>query len=161
MGTFREMRRIRQQLTSEQCIDILDRNTAGTLAVLGDEGYPYAVPLSYVYADGSIYFHSAKSGHKIDAVRTCGKASFSVIDKDEIIPEKFTTAFRSVIAFGHIRILEDDAEIRRAIEKLADKYSPNAAGKQEEIQSGWNRMYLLELKIDHMTGKQGIELCQK
>lgn len=159
--SFREMRRSRQQLSREECIDILHRNTAGTLAVLGDDGYPYAVPLSYVYADGKLYFHSAKSGHKIDAVRACDKVSFSVMDQDEIVPEKFTTYFRSVTAFGRIRILEQDAEILQAIEKLADKYALNAAGKQDEIQSGWNHMYLLELKIEHLTGKQAIELCKK
>ena len=85
---FRPMRRVRQQLTTEDCEEILRSATSGTLAVLGDGGYPYAVPLSFVYADGIIYFHSAKSGHKIDAIKNHDKASFCVIAKDEIHGEE-------------------------------------------------------------------------
>ena len=103
---FREMRRNKQQLSNEECGEILRKSTAGVLAVSGDDGYPYAVPLSYVYCDNKIYFHSAKSGHKIDGIKNNSKVSFCVIAKDEIIPEKFTTYFRSVIVFGKARILE-------------------------------------------------------
>ena len=84
MSDFREMRRKRQQLSEEESIGILQKATAGTLALLGDNGYPYAVPISYVYADGKLYFHSALSGHKVDAIRNCDKASFCVIDKDDV-----------------------------------------------------------------------------
>ena len=79
---FRSMRRKRQQLSEKENISILQKATAGTLALLGDNGYPYAVPISYVYADGKLYFHSALSGHKIDAIRNCDKASFCVIAQD-------------------------------------------------------------------------------
>ena len=108
---FREMRRNKQQLSCEECEEILRKSTAGVLAVSGDDGYPYAVPLSYVYCDNKIYFHSAKSGHKIDGIKNNSKVSFCVIAKDEIIPEKFTTYFRSVIVFGKARILESMDEI--------------------------------------------------
>ena len=74
------------------------------LALLGDNDYPYAVPISYVYDDGKVYFHSAKSGHKIDAIQRTAKASFCVIDEDLVVPEEYTTYFRSVIAFGRIRL---------------------------------------------------------
>ena len=100
---FREMRRKKQQLAPERVEEILSRRTAGTLAVLGDEGYPYAVPLSYVYHNGRIYFHCAKAGHKLDAIRGCDKVSFCVIDQDEIVSAEFTTYFRSVIVFGRAR----------------------------------------------------------
>ena len=96
---FREMRRKRQQLAEEE-IAILEKATTGTLALLGDNDYPYAVPISYVYHDGKLYFHSALTGHKVDAIRKCDKASFCVIEKDDVQPEKYTTFFRSVIAFG-------------------------------------------------------------
>ena len=108
MSDFREMRRKRQQLSEEESIGILQKATAGTLALLGDNGYPYAVPISYVYANGKLYFHSSLSGHKVDAIRNCDKASFCVIDKDDVQPEKYTTFFRSVIAFGRIHIIEDE-----------------------------------------------------
>ena len=73
---FREMRRKKQILTPEKSIEILKKGTSGVLALSGDDGYPYAVPLSYVYENSMLYFHGAKEGHKIDAIRTCDKASF-------------------------------------------------------------------------------------
>ena len=110
MSEFRAMRRKRQLLSDDESIGILQKATAGTLALLGDNGYPYAVPISYVYHEGKLYFHSALAGHKVDAIKKCDKASFCVIDKDDVQPEKYTTFFRSVIAFGRIHIIEDDKE---------------------------------------------------
>lgn len=118
---FREMRRKRQLLSKEDTQKILYQGTSGVLAVSGDDGYPYAVPLSYVYDGEKIYFHSAKSGHKLDAIVKNPKASFCVIDQDNIVPDEYTTYFRSVIVFGTIHILHDEAEKREAIEKLAGK----------------------------------------
>ena len=109
---FREMRRRKQELSRQEVLDVLYNGTSGVLALLGDNDYPYAVPISYVYDDGKIYFHSAKSGHKIDAIQKTEKASFCVIDKDLVVPEEYTTYFRSVIAFGKIRVIEDDREKR-------------------------------------------------
>ena len=121
---FREMRRKKQQLTQEETMVILREGTSGVLSLTGDEGYPYGVPLSYVYDGDKLYFHCAKEGHKIDAIRKNPKASFCVIAQDEIVPEKYTTCYRSVIAFGSVRILENEGEKRRAIEELALKYAP-------------------------------------
>ena len=92
---FREMRRRRQQLSDEESIAILRNGTSGTLGLLGDNGYPYTVPLSYVYADGCIYFHSALAGHKVDAIRACDKASFCVVAQDAVQPQEYTTSRRS------------------------------------------------------------------
>ena len=92
---FREMRRIKQALSKEESIQILEKGTSGVLALSGDDGYPYAVPISYVYADSRLYFHSAKCGHKIDAILKCPKASFCVIEQDVVVPEKYTTFFRN------------------------------------------------------------------
>ena len=156
---FREMRRKRQQLPNVECIEILEKSTSGVLAVSGDDGYPYAVPLSYVYTDGKIYFHCAKTGHKLDAIKSNPKASFCIIAADEIVPEKFTTCFKSVIAFGTARIMESD-EIRHAIELLADKYSPNVEGRDEEIDGSYNSLAMIEFTIEHMTGKEAIELTR-
>jgi len=156
---FREMRRGRQQLSEAETREILERCTAGTLAVLGDGGYPYAVPLSYVYLDGRIYFHCARAGHKLDAVRACDKASFCVIDRDEILPEKFTTKYRSAIAFGRIREVTDPAEIEGIMRRLAGKYSPNEGEEafQNEMRTS-GALCVLALEIEHLTGKQGKEL---
>ncbi len=155
---FRDMRRKKQQLSKEESEEILRRGTSGVLALAGDEGFPYAVPLSYVYERGKIYFHSAVSGHKIDAVRKSEKASFCVIGQDHVLPEKFTTRYKSVIAFGTVRILEDGQEIRKAVERLSDKYSPGEReARDREIEKDWERLCMIEFSITHLTGKQGIE----
>lgn len=157
---FREMRRNRQLLEEKENMEILIKGTAGVLALSGDEGYPYAVPLSYVYSDSKLYFHSAVNGHKIDAINRSDKASFCVIDQDCIVPEEYTTYYKSVIAFGRIRILEDESEKRAAIELLARKYHPADTQKHrtDTISEAWSRMCLLELDIEHMTGKAAREL---
>lgn len=159
---FRSMRRKRQQLSEEKSIGILQKSTAGTLALLGDNGYPYAVPISYVYADGKLYFHSALSGHKIDAIRNCDKASFCVIDQDEVHPEKYTTYFRSVIAFGRIHIIEDEQEKLATARLLGDRYNPNQEeALQKELEKGLARMVMMRFDIEHLTGKEAIELVNQ
>ncbi len=135
--------------------------TSGTLALLGDNGYPYAVPMSYVYADGKIYFHSAKTGHKVDAIRQHDKVSFCVIAADDVHPSEFTTYFRSVIVFGTARILEDDKEKVEVLRKLGERYSPgDEAHLSDEIRRGLEHLLIIEINIDHMTGKEAIELVR-
>lgn len=161
MTEFRPMRRKRQQLSNEESISILRQCTSGTLALSGDEGYPYALPISYVFEDGKLYFHSALNGHKVDAIRKCDKASFCVIAADDVKPEKFTTYFRSVICFGRIHIIEDEKEKMTMIRKLSEKYNPgDETGFQHEIDKDFNRMIMIELDIEHMTGKEAIELAR-
>lgn len=158
---FPTMRRHRQQLSQAQCEAIWAEGTSGVLAVQGEDGYPYAVPLSYVYHDGKFYFHSAPAGHKLDAVRRCPKVSFCVIALDEIHPETFTTHFRSAVAFGQVRVLEDREEKLAAIRLLADKYSPGQAGREAEISQSFDHLCMLELTVEHMTGKEAIELTRE
>lgn len=155
---FREMRRANQNLTKVECEEILNKNTSGVLALLGNEGYPYGVPLSYVYFEGKIFFHCAKTGHKIDAIANCSKASFCVIDKDQIVPEKYTTNFRSAIAFGKVKVLSDNGEIIQALKLLVEKYSPQQAESEKEIAQGLPRVIIIELEIEHLSGKQAKEV---
>lgn len=159
--TFRPMRRSRQLLPDAEAIEMLQRGTHGTLAVLGDDGYPYAVPLSYVYADGKLYFHGARSGHKLDAIAACDKVSFCVVDRDEIVPEEYTTYFRSVICFGRARLVTDSDAVRRAVDLLAARYRP---GCDEERAAAIDREFatlgVIEMSIEHMTGKEAIELVR-
>ena len=156
---FRKMRRFKQLLSNEQAIEILEKNTCGTIALLGDDDYPYSVPISYVYSNGKIYFHSAKSGHKIDAIKKHNKASFCVIDKDQIVPEKYTTYFRSVIVFGKMNLIEEENEKRRIVTMLAMKYSAEyEKGIETEINSSIRAMAIIEMDIEHMTAKEAIEL---
>lgn len=160
---FRDMRRKKQSLSMEESVEILKKGTSGVLAVLGEEAYPYAVPMSYLYEDGKIYFHSAKSGHKIDAIKQNEKVSFCVIDQDYIIPEKYTSYFRSVIVFGKIHVMENEQEKYRAIERLAMKYAPNdnVENRTKEIEREWKLLCMLELTVEHMTGKEAIELVKR
>lgn len=159
---FREMRRSRQQLSSSECEAILQNATSGTLALLGDDDYPYAVPLSYVLDGGNLYFHSAKVGHKIDAINRHGKASFCVIATDDIHPSEFTTYFRSVIVFGKIEVVDAEDERLYAASLLGSRYNPgDDVGLQKELEKGLLRMLVLRLDIEHMSGKEAIELVRK
>ena len=160
---FPPMRRFRQALSQEACAQVLRRGTSGVLALSGNDGYPYALPISYVYQDGALYFHCAKAGHKLEAIRRCPKASFCVIDQDQVVPQEYTSYFRSVIAFGSIRILEEDREKQAAIQKLAVKYRPDdsAQNREEAIRREWGPLCMLEMTIEHLTGKEAIELVRQ
>ena len=121
-----------------------------------------AVPVSYVYSEGKLYFHSALAGHKVDAIRQCDKASFCVIAQDDVQPKRYTTYFRSVIAFGRIHIIEDEEEKLAAAQLLGNHYNPNDdEALQKELESGLSRMLMIRLDIEHLTGKMAIELMKK
>lgn len=155
---FRKMRRIKQQLLDEECVKILNRNTSGVLSVNGDDGYPYGVPLSYAYQSGKIYFHSALDGHKVDALKNNSKVSFCVIDRDEVRPAEFTSYYRSVIAFGKATIISVNDEKMDGLNLLSDKYSHGEGDKDKEIANGINRLVIIEVEIEHLTGKCAKEL---
>ena len=158
---FREMRRGKQLLSKEGTIAVMDRCTNGVLACFGDDDYPYAVPLSYVYFNDKIYFHSAIAGHKIDSVTKNPKVSFSVIDDDTIVSEEYTTYFRSVIAFGKARIVEGDERLK-AFKALVEKYSGNQPeeAKHKEI-IGCTQSYIIAIDVEHITGKEAIEYVKE
>lgn len=152
---FREMRRNKQSLSEEEVKEVLERRTSGVLACLGDDGYPYAVPVSYIYFNGKIYFHSAKTGHKIDAIEKYPKVSFTVIDEDTVVSEKYTTYFRSVIAFGKARITEG-VEMVQAFIALTEKYSGNQPeeARKREVAEGVSHAYVIAIDVEHITGKE-------
>jgi nitroimidazol reductase NimA-like FMN-containing flavoprotein (pyridoxamine 5'-phosphate oxidase superfamily) len=159
---FRDMRRKKQQLSEPETIRILKACTSGVLAVSGDEGYPYAVPLNYAYNDGKLYFHLAREGHKVDSIARNEKVSFCVIEQDEVVQETFTTHFRSAIVFGRARFVTDEAGKRRALAYLAQKYAPDFPVKgQTEIENGLPNVCILEVIIEHATGKEAIELVKR
>lgn len=158
---FHEMRRKKQFLSQELTEEILERGVTGILAVSGTGDYPYAVPLNFVYETGKIYLHCAKTGHKLDAIRRHNKVSFCVIDKEEIIPEKFTTNFRSAIAFGQASEIEDDAEKLRVMRLLNSKYAPGLELEGEkEIHSAWQALAVIVIQLDHVTGKEAMDLVK-
>lgn len=156
----REMRRKKQLLPTPEADEILRGGLSGVLAVDGDDGYPYAVPLSYAYEDGKLYFHWATSGHKLDGVRRNDKVSFCVIGQDEVVPERFATNYRSVIVFGRARAITDDATKRHALELLVQKYSPGYEREgAAEIERDWKAVVVIEVRIERMTGKEALALA--
>ena len=155
---FRKMRRSMQQLSREECEEILRTSSSGVLAVLGDDEYPYTVPLNYVYENGKILFHGAKEGHKLDAIRNHDKVSFCVIARDTVIPEQGTTAYISVIAFGRARIVDSKDELRLIAERISDKFSHDYMESFREKTEGYlkaDTLRCVEITIEHLTGKAG------
>ena len=151
---FREMRRKRQQLDEAACRAVLERGTSGVLAVSGDDGYPYGVPVSHVYQDGHIWFHCAMEGHKLDAIQACPKVCFTVVTGDEPWPEKFTTRYESAIAFGTARILTDPAEKMAAMDRLLDKFCPGLMEEgRKQMAASMDHTCLVEITVEHLTGK--------
>jgi len=152
----------KQLLSPEASEKILMIGLVGILGVTGDDGYPYTVPVNYAYETGKIYFHSARTGHKLDGINRNSKVSFCVIDKDEIVPEKLTSYYRSTVAFGHARVVTDDALKLHAMQLLARKYSPGfEAQASDEIRQSWSKFIVVEIIIDHLTGKEAIELVKR
>lgn len=159
---LRGMRRFKQLMSEEEVKEILIRKNTGILAVQGEEGYPYTVPMNYVYFEGNIYFHGAIEGHKLDAVRKNNKVSFCVVDEDTPVPEKFTTIYSSVTAFGQISLVEDEGQKTRIMQALNRKYAPGFEEEgNREIARAMRRLAVLEMQIMHMTGKASMELINQ
>lgn len=147
------MRRIRQELPKDECEDILINEPRGVLALLGDDDYPYALPMSHVFADGKIYFHGAQKGHKKDAVNKHSKCSYCVMDEGVKAKDSWWYTFRSVIVFGQIKTLDDRDEKIRALTFLGDKFFPTHDDTVDEIDKLLDKTEVFELTIEHMTGK--------
>lgn len=161
MPMIRAMRRSKQQLTDEDAWAVLNTGTWGVLAVSGDDGFPYTVPLNYVVHNGAIYFHCAKAGHKLDAILACDKVSFCVVDRDTVVPEEFTSYYRSTVAFGRAHVVEDEAEKQESLIALALRYNPNETAAAEEAAKAGSRMHMVRIDIEHLTGKQAKELVSR
>jgi uncharacterized protein len=158
---FRGMRRKGQLLSEAETIAMLESCSSGVLAVQGDDDYPYAVPLSFAYEDGRIYFHCARTGHKLDGIERNERVSFCVIAADDVQQSTFTTHFRSAIAFGRARVLTDADEQRHGLRCLARKYSPDhLAAADAEIEGQLKRTCVMEIAVEHLTGKAAIEIVK-
>ena len=154
----RKMRRFKQELPSAETDEILRNGKECVLALSGDD-YPYAVPINYVYDSGHIFLHSASQGYKIDALRRNPKLSLCVIEKDDIVPEEFTTYFRSVVVLGTARFVDKEQEKIDALQMLCRKYSPGI-DPTAEISKCLKAVTIIDITIDRMTGKEAIELTR-
>ena len=160
---FRPIRRVKCVISNETTEKILREGDFGVLALSGDNDYPYSVPINYAFADGKIYFHSAKTGHKLDAIRRNDKASFCVVAQHDVIAEEFTTYFVSAIAFGRIKLVEDnnDPEKIRGLELLADKYSSTASAQRRAMElARLSAVVIPVMTIEHLSGKAARELVR-
>lgn len=152
---FRELRRKKQSLDMHECAKILVEQTRGVLSVLTENGYPYGIPVNHWYdpTTNKIYFHGAKEGHKIDSIKICDKVSYCVFDQGYKEPGEWAYNVKSVIVFGHIKIVEDKELIQTICKNLVNKFTDDSYFEKEwEIAS--HSVCCLELTIDHMSGKK-------
>lgn len=156
---FRPMRRSDKELAREDAVAIMEKATNGVLAVDGDEGYPFAVPISFVYEEDKIAFHCAMEGQKVDAIKKNPKVSFCVVDTDDIIPEKFTTRFKSAIAFGKARLFTEGSEFLWAMKAIGRKYSPKQIDNKsfdKYMKAEEGNFYAVVIDVEHITAKAGM-----
>ena len=152
---FRQMRRLNQQISDAQCLEILKKEKRGVLSLLGDDGYPYGIPLNHFFSeeDNKIYFHCAKEGHKIDAIKNYEKASFCVYDSGYRKDGEWALNINSVIIFGKIRLVTDLEITRKICINLVQKFTDDEKYLEKELQNALPRVQCLEFEIEHMTGK--------
>ena len=151
---FRDMRRYKQAVSESECLEILRAEKRGVLSVIGDDGYPYGIPMDFIYNedDGKIYFHCANEGHKIDAIKSCDKVCFTTWNKG-YQKEDWSWYVTSVVVFGKAELVTDTERAMDAVRKLGLKYYPEANEVEEEIKHAFSRVQMIALNIEHMTGK--------
>lgn len=154
---FREISNKKKVLPAEEAEEILVSGQEGVLATVGEDGYPYATPLNYVYHNGSIYFHCALKGHKLDNISFNPKVSFCVYVDTELLPSKFSTKFRSVVVFGRAEEVEGD-EKKEALVALVHRFSPGHVPAGEKyIRNDMDKTRVIKINIEHKTAKGRIE----
>ena len=159
---FRELRRKKQLLSEQETLRVLEEGKTGIVGVLGDDGYPYTVPINYVSLEDKIYFHSAKKGHKVDAIAKEPKVSMTVVEKDDVVSREFTTYFRSIQLFGKAYVVEDEAERNVAFRALCEKFSRADMDRYDEIMSKEaDAAAIVRIDIEHITGKESMELVNQ
>jgi len=149
-----EIRRKDRAISKEEAIQILKNGQYGILATMGEDGYPYGVPLSYAYTnDGKIWFHGAKEGHKVNNLNFCSKVSFTVVGKTQVLPDKFSTNYESAVVFGQVQLCEGLDKMKGIMEIVA-KYSPDYQSEGEAFaQKAMNAMHVYCLTVEAVTGK--------
>ena len=136
-------------------IDNCQYEKRGVLSLLGDDGYPYGIPMDHWYSetDGKLYFHCAREGHKLDAIRACDKVSYCVLDDGSPIDGDWAIRFNSVIVFGRIEIVDDRETVYDISRKLCHKFTQDEAYIEKEITHAGPRTLMFRLMPEHMTGK--------
>ena len=151
---FRPMRRIKQQLSEEEALEVLTNAKRGVLSVIGDDGWPYGVYLNPHYENGKIYFHSARVGHKIDALRNDVRASFTIIDEGIKDEGGWAYTFKSVVVFGKVEFVENQNEAIEICRRLARRFNPSEADIEDEIRRAASHVQVFALVPEHITCKR-------
>lgn len=153
---FRPIRRIKKEISHEAARKLLLESKRGILAVNGDEGYPYAIPVNYLYDEeqSKIYFHGAKAGHKVDALKRCDKVCFTVFGNETIKDLEWAPYWQSTVVFGRCHLLEINEETELILRQVARKYYPDEAAIDAEINSSIKAVQMYEITIEHMSGKE-------
>lgn len=150
---FREIRRKDRQLEDKDIVEIIKNNNYGVLSTVSEDGYPYGVPLSYIYLNDAIYFHGSTKGHKFDNITSNDKVSFCVVGQTQVLPDEFSTKFESVIIFGRATEIFDD-EKNMALLEIVNKYSPDYIEQGKEyISKASKATRVAKIKVEHITGK--------
>jgi nitroimidazol reductase NimA-like FMN-containing flavoprotein (pyridoxamine 5'-phosphate oxidase superfamily) len=150
---FRELTRKKQALSREKCIEILQNEPRGVLSVLGDDGYPYGMPMNFLYDNGKIYFHSGKKGHKVDAISRNERVSFCVFDGGYRKDGEWALNISSVIVFGRMQVVDDFDKTVDICRKLSLKFTDDLDYIEKEIASFAKATLCYELTPEHITGK--------
>jgi hypothetical protein len=152
---FRKMRRSKQELSPQDCVEILKNEPRGVLSLLGEDGYPYGIPMDHWYneKDGKLYFHGAKTGHKIDALKACDKVSYCVYDQGYRKEGEWALNIRSVVVFGRIRFVEEPDKTVEICTNLCQKFTDDADHLARELAQAGSSVLCLELTPEHITGK--------
>ena len=152
---FRQIKRVKQALNKEECLEILKKEKRGVLSVLGDDDYPYGIPINHYYDEDThkLYFHGGRYGHKIDAMRRHDKASFCVYGDGFIENDNWYLCFKSVIVFGRIEFIEDKKAIEDMCRKLSYHFTDNAEYIESEIAKDLNGTLMFSLSIEDIQGK--------
>lgn len=153
---FRPMRRAARAISDEAAKKLLAESCRGVLAVNGDDGYPFAIPVNYFYeeAQGKIYFHGAKAGQKVDALKKSDKVCFTVYGNEHFEPGEWAPYVQSTVVFGRCHLIEDAALTEAKVRELAAKYYPGPEEIEAEIAKAIKGVQLYEIEIEHLTGKQ-------
>lgn len=153
---YRPLRRSTQQIDKDVALAYLRNAQEGILSTISiDNGYPYGIAVNHVVIDNVIYFHSANEGHKIDNIKSNPNVSFFVIVENDVIPETYTTHFKSVHVFGKASIVDDDKEKYKALYEIAKKFTGEyVKNADKEIQPSFKRTSIVRIDIEHMEGKQ-------
>lgn len=153
---FRTIRKKKNALDITSTKNLLQQNRRGVLAMNGDDGYPYAIPVNYLYDEDHqrIYFHGARAGHKVDALKACDKVCFTVYGNEMIKEESWAPYMQSVVVFGRCHLLETNEKTMTLLKKFAMKYYPNEKMVDEEILRAGKAAQLFEIEIEHLSGKE-------